>query len=338
MCALLLCLLTVLSLAPLTARAAAQFTDVSSGDWFASAVSWALQSNITKGTTETTFSPYETCTRAQILTFLWRAEGEPAPAVFCPFFDVTEADYYYDAALWAYENGLIEGNLFDGAAPCTRADVVTYLWKLAGSSYESLASFYDVPAMAPYGAAVSWAVRHGITKGTGEGLFTPAGICTRGQIVTFLYRAFVEMAAMGERASDSETESLQSDVSQEAAAEILYEVEERYPEGSYWGIDSAYTSDVLQLTWAGCAGFALYCSDLVFGDFPISEIHSDFDRIKVGDMVRDQSGSHTVVVLEKDADSILVVEGNYNDTVHWNRVMYKTDPEFYNFTVTTRYP
>ena len=318
---------------------AAQFADVAPGDWFAQAVTWALDNNITNGTSETAFSPYETCTKAHIITFLWRAAGEPEPSIFCPFYDVTEGEYYDDAAAWAYENALVEGVLFDGTSPCTRADVVTYLWKLAGSSYESLASFYDVPAMASYSAAVSWAVRHGITNGTGDGQFTPNGICTRGQIVTFLYRAFVQTGAMRQSTPDIAVEErLYTDVSEETAAEILYDVERIYPEGSYWGIDSSYTSDALQMTWAGCAGFALYCSDLVFGDLPISEVHSDFDRIKVGDMVRDQSGSHTVVVLEKNENSVVVVEGNYNDVVHWNRVMNRTDPEFYNFTVTTRYP
>ncbi|MBP3634538.1 MAG: S-layer homology domain-containing protein [Oscillospiraceae bacterium] len=316
------------------------FADVGQSDWFASSVSWAVNNGITNGTSAATFSPYDTCTRAQILTFLWRAAGEPAPQGYCPFYDVSADVYYYSAATWAYENELVGGEFFTGDAPCTRADVVTYLWKLAGSSYESLASFYDVPAMAPYSAAVSWAVRCGITNGTGDGQFSPDGICTRGQIVTFLYRAYVVTGAMQEQAADSEAEDVSAyeDISQETAVQILWSLEDTYPEGTYWGINSSYHSEALQLTWAGCAGFALYCSDLVFGDLPISEVHSDFDRIKVGDMVRDQSGSHTVVVLEKYEDSILVVEGNYNDTVHWNRVMYRTDPEFYSFTVTTRYP
>lgn len=333
---LILTLIMVLNL--LSVAAAAQFVDVSDGDWFAQPVSWALRNNITKGTTETTFSPYETCTRAQILTFLWRASDEPEPEIFCPFYDVYEAEYAYDAAIWAYENGLVEGNLFSGTTPCTRADVVSYLWKLAGSPYAETAFFYDVPAAAAYSQAVSWAVGEGVTNGMGNGMFKPFDICTRGQIVTFLYRAFVETDAMGGGVKTEEVKVSDGSVSQDDAAAILYGVESTYPEGTFWSIDSSYSSEALNMIYSGCAGFALYCSDLVFGDLPVSEVHSDFDRIKVGDMVRDEAGRHTVIVLEKNPDSIVVVEGNYNDTVHWNREIWRTDPEFYNFTVTTRYP
>ena len=327
---ILLILVMVLSFAP--SVMAAQFVDVSAKDWFSDAVHWALREDITNGTTATTFSPYETCTRAQIITFLWRAAGEEEPITFCPFYDVSESDYYYDAAIWAYENELIEGNLFSGSEPCTRADVVTYLWKLNGRPYAAPASFVDILPGDPWGAAVSWAVAEGITEGTGGGMFTPFGICTRGQIVTFLHRAFAQ----------KQTVSTQTPVfgapTQTEAARILYSLKDSYPEGTYWGIDSSYSSQALNMTYSGCAGFALYCSDLIFGDLPITEVHSNFDRIKPGDMVRDENTPHTVIVLEKNGDSLTVLEGNYNDTVHWERVMDRTSSAFYNFTVTTRYP
>lgn len=316
---------------------AAQFVDVKDSDWFARPVSWALREDITNGTTATTFSPYETCTKAQIITFLWRAAGEERPTIFCPFFDVSGTDYYYEAAVWAFENGLVEGNLFSGNTPCTRADVVTYLWKLDGSPYVHATGFVDVTPGASYETAVSWAVGEGITEGTGNGMFTPSGICTRGQIVTFLYRAFVEAPEAAKE--PAETQPLYGDeLTQSNVAQTLYALKAEYPELAHWDIDSSYTSEALGLTYAGCAGFALMCSDLVFGDLPITEVHSDFDRIKVGDMVRDEAGYHTVLVLEKRQDSIVVVEGNYNGTVHWERVMDRSSSEFYNFTVTTRYP
>ena len=182
----LLILIMVLSLTP--SVMAAQFVDVGAGDWFSEAVSWALQEEITNGTTATTFSPYETCTGAQIITFLWRAAGEKEPTTFCPFYDVSESDYYCKAAVWAYENGLVEGNIFGGSEPCTRADVVTYLWKLEGKPKANPANFTDVAADASYAQAVAWAVKEGITLGNTATTFNPAGICTRGQIVTFLWR------------------------------------------------------------------------------------------------------------------------------------------------------
>ncbi|MBQ9968100.1 MAG: S-layer homology domain-containing protein [Oscillospiraceae bacterium] len=332
----LLILAILMSLLSVSIFAVGGFTDVRDGDWFAEPVLWAVDDGITNGTTALTFSPNDTCTRAQILTFLWRAAGEPTPLMYCPFYDVAADAYYCEPAAWAYENGLVEGMLFEGSAPCTRADVVTYLWKLSGSPYAAPAAFADVPAYASYSQAVSWAVGNAITNGTGNGLFSPQNTCTRGQIVTFLYRAFVENEA--QTAAPSWEAPASGGITQSYASEILQGLLSTYPEGTWWDIETSYTSTVLNMTYSGCAGFALYCSDLIFGDLPITEVHSDFDRIKVGDMVRDESGRHTVMVLEKQTDSIIVVEGNYNDTVHWYRQMYRTDPEFYNFTVTTRYP
>ncbi len=165
------------------------FCDVSDTAYYAEPVNWAIKHGITTGTTETTFSPDATCTKAQILTFLWRANGQPAPAVSNPFTDVSEGDYFYQAALWAYEKGLVEGGVFNESQPCTRAMTVTYLWKLAGSPEAMPSSFSDVDSTAEYAAAVAWAVSEGITNGTSETNFSPLATCTRAQIVTLLYRA-----------------------------------------------------------------------------------------------------------------------------------------------------
>lgn len=167
------------------------FTDVRSTDYFAKAVDWAVNGHITFGTSKTTFSPNIKCTDGQILTFLWRAMGRPEPTVKSPFNDISEEkDYFYKPALWAYEKGLISGGTFDSEKPCTRSMVVTYLWRLAGSPTAPAASFTDVPSNSKYASAVSWAVQQGITSGTSKTTFTPDGTCTRGQIVTFLYRAY----------------------------------------------------------------------------------------------------------------------------------------------------
>ena len=117
------------------------------------------------------------------------AYGSPAPAVAAPFPDVSEDDYYADAAAWAWENRLISGDAFGGDVPATRAATMTYLWKLAGQPNAGAAGFSDVPADADYATAVAWAVEEGITAGTGEDTFSPDSICTRAQIVTFLYQA-----------------------------------------------------------------------------------------------------------------------------------------------------
>lgn len=164
------------------------FTDVPADAYYAQPVLWAVENGITAGTSATTFSPDETCTTAQIVTFLWRASGSPAVSGGTPFSDVSADEYYYQAALWAREAGLVSGSLFRGDAPCTRAATVTYLWKLAGQPAAGASGFSDVPAGADYAQAVAWAVGDGITSGTSATTFSPDSICTRGQIVTFLYQ------------------------------------------------------------------------------------------------------------------------------------------------------
>jgi hypothetical protein len=166
-----------------------QFIDVKSGDYFHSAVYWALDKAITQGTTATTFSPDRDCTNAEILTFLWRAAGSPTPSGKNPFTNVSEDQYYATAARWAYEQGMVSGITFDADALCTRAMTVEYLWKAAGSpSATGSAAFTDVTE--DCAEAVAWAVSAGVTEGVGNGLFAPSSVCTRGQIVTFLQRAF----------------------------------------------------------------------------------------------------------------------------------------------------
>lgn len=142
------------------------------------------------GTSENTFSPNNTCTRAQILTFLWRAVGSPKASISNPFDDVKSSDYYYGAALWAYEKKMVEGSSFAGDTPCTRSSTVEYLWKNAGAPEASAdSSFIDVSTNSEYAKAVAWAVENGVTSGTSDTTFSPGNICDRGQIVTFLRRA-----------------------------------------------------------------------------------------------------------------------------------------------------
>ena len=162
------------------------FSDVAADAYYADPVVWAVDKGITSGTTATTFSPDATCTTAQILTFLWRASGSPAATVDNPFSDVDDGDYYASAALWAYEKGLVSGTSLNGGAPATRAATVTYLWKLAGEPEPQGSNpFTDVTGDS---RPMVWAMEQGITAGTGQAAFGPGVICTRGQIMTFLYR------------------------------------------------------------------------------------------------------------------------------------------------------
>lgn len=185
---------TPVQLSGLTARAElpTAFYDVAASTYYTDPVIWAVGKGITNGTSTTTFSPDKTCTTGEILTFLWKARNSPEPTINNPFSDVAESSYYYKAALWAYEKGLVSGSVFGANAPCTRSITVVYLWKLAGSPATDGNSFTDIPSGADYSVAVSWAVSKGITSGTDNNTFSPDSTCTRGQIATFLYRAFVE--------------------------------------------------------------------------------------------------------------------------------------------------
>ena len=168
------------------------FRDVKASDYFAEPVVWAVSNNITSGTGNNQFSPNENCTQAQILTFLWRATGSPEPAGTMEAEGFSGTEYYYKAALWAAERGMIKEGGFDPEAPCTRAMAVTFMWNYAGSPANSLSSFTDVLAYADYAQAVAWAVKEEVTSGVGGNRFGPDETCTRGQIVTFLYRAFAK--------------------------------------------------------------------------------------------------------------------------------------------------
>lgn len=169
------------------------FNDVKPGDYFYDAVNWAVEKGITTGTSATTFSPNASCTRAQIVTFLWRASGSPEPKTASnPFTDVAANAYYCKAVLWAVENGITTGTsatTFSPGAPCTRAQGVTFLWRANGSKAASAAaSFTDVASDAYYAPAVAWAAEQNVTGGVGNGLFSPDTTCTRAQIVSMLYR------------------------------------------------------------------------------------------------------------------------------------------------------
>lgn len=169
------------------------FNDVKSGDYFYDAVNWAVEKGITTGTSATTFSPNASCTRAQIVTFLWRASGSPEPKTASnPFTDVAANAYYCKAVLWAVENGITTGTsatTFSPNAPCTRAQGVTFLWRANGSKAASAAaSFTDVASDAYYAPAVAWAAEQNVTGGVGNGLFSPDTTCTRAQNVSMLYR------------------------------------------------------------------------------------------------------------------------------------------------------
>ena len=173
--------------------AADYFADVPANSYYADAVLWAAKNGITGGIGNGLFGPNQPCTRAQIVTFLWRAAGSPEPKAMSSFADVSTDAYYAKAVAWAVENGITTGTgdgKFSPDATCTRAQSVTFLFRAIGKLVDSKAEFSDVLTDSYYANAVAWAVENGVTNGIGDGLFGPDNSCTRAQIVTFLFRAY----------------------------------------------------------------------------------------------------------------------------------------------------
>ena len=169
------------------------FSDVSTSAYYYEAVKWAQEKDITGGIGNGLFGPNQPCTRAQIVTFLWRAAGSPEPKSMSSFSDVSADSYYAKAVAWAVENGITTGTgdgKFSPDATCTRAQSVTFLFRAIGKLVDSKAEFSDVLTNSYYANAVAWAVENGVTNGIGDGLFGPDNSCTRAQIVTFLFRAY----------------------------------------------------------------------------------------------------------------------------------------------------
>ncbi len=187
-----------MQLTGVTVAKESSFLDVAASDYFKAPVDWAVENKVTSGTSPKTFSPNESCTRAQAMTFLWRAAGCPEPTgKNNKFTDVAADAYYYKAVLWAVENGITSGasdTTFEPESPCTRAQIVTFLFRYAKASANTSAAnpFGDVAASDYFANAVLWAVSEKITSGTSETTFEPNSACTRAQIVTFLYRMFVK--------------------------------------------------------------------------------------------------------------------------------------------------
>ncbi len=172
------------------------FVDVPTSSYYYDAVQWAVTQGITNGTDKTHFSPNSPCTRAQIVTFLWRAAGSPEPASMSGFVDVPENAYYAKAVAWAAEQGIARGTdatHFDPNGICTRAHAVTFLARAVHATGDGKTPFTDVPEAAYYAPAVKWAADNGVTDGIGGGLFGPHNDCTRAQIVTFLWRLYAKV-------------------------------------------------------------------------------------------------------------------------------------------------
>lgn len=312
------------SLLPVSALAAG-FTDVPQGAYYKDAVDWAVENNITSGVSATAFSPDETCTRAQAVTFLWRANRQPNATGSNSFADVADNTYYNEAVQWAATNGITSGtssDTFEPDAPVTRAQVVTFLYRDAGSPIASGGNpFADVPSDSYYRDAVRWAVAQGITAGTSANAFSPDESCTRAQIITFLYRAsddapeqpvedLPEKPVLPEEPVSPKQELTEEESQQQlgepdtegAAAAIingLCSMEKRINLGAY----NISTSDAMDLT----AEVADFRGDNPYYIFSIWATHDDDDNTILV-LGYQYTPEELAEKLEKDAEEQAVVD------------------------------
>ena len=183
----------LLSMFAVPSYAVGTFTDVANDAYYVDAVTWAVQNNIAAGTGDNKFSPDQTCTKAQIIAFIWRAYGCAEVDLNSTFTDLDGSEYYYKAAIWGVSKGIGVGDKeFNGDTPCSRNSAMLYLWKAAGQpSATTKATFTDIQNTNNIDG-ISWAVENGITSGTSSTTFSPDTICTRAQIISFLYRNLVQ--------------------------------------------------------------------------------------------------------------------------------------------------
>lgn len=252
-----------------------------------------------------------------------------------------QADPFNDcsdpAVIAAYALGIVSGRgagQFDPGASITRQEAAALLTRTARLLGEDIAltpaaPFRDQAEVAAYFLdAVNFVAAAGIMQGVGGGRFQPLGTYTREQAAVTAYRLYLLVVPGGAQAAPALTEGQVYDA--------LMALQADYPEGMPWTNDNFYASRAMNAAGLGCEAFALICSDAAFGTCPVRS-HTSFDRIRVGDIIR-IGDYHTVVVLDKQADAVIVVEGNYNSSIHWGRTITRSSLEQEGFSVRTRYP
>ena len=281
------------------------FTDVKESDYYYEPVLWAVENKVTTGTSETTFSPNDPCTRAQVVTFLWRSAGNPEPSsTDNPFKDVAESTYYYKAVLWAVEEGITNGTsetTFSPDDPCTRAQVVTFLWRADGATAPEKSDnpFKDVAAGEYYYNAVLWAVEKKITTGTSDTTFSPDETCIRAQIVTFLYRYMMGKSA--ELSIRFQPEDYHMSSSMETAEFLIQVSGGTAPYTFQWTI---YYDDMTVEAEPVVSDSPIHVFRYVFSDYDFDE----YSYITVGCDVEDAEGAMVNSSLARVCPNLLIAK------------------------------
>lgn len=361
---LLLALALCAGLASPALAAGPSFSDLPASHWAYDSVERAYADGILTGTSydagtgERRFSPGSTLTLAEFLTVVARAfyldeiaPIAPGAAWYGPYVTVAGAHGLTDASL-------TDADLAHSINRFQMAEIIRRLMADKGAAVSEnalaeararIADWDQVPAQ--YQEAVAAVFSLGILTGVDSaGTFAGTATMDRAQCAAAYCRITDALFGTGDPgddptpaptpAPDSE-EPLLADgtpITDDNIRAIIYGLQKDYPEGMPWTNDNVYTSQAVRVIGHGCEGFALICSDAVFGDYPVSRTHSDFDSIQVGDLLRINHDTHTVIVLEKRADSVIVAEGNYNSSIHWGREISRQSLVDGELVVRTRYP
>lgn len=345
------------------------FSDVSANHWARNDIAQCVNRGIVVGVGNNRFDPEGKVTTVQFLAMLTRTfYSDQVAAVTVP----DGQPWYWANTYAAAEAGMTDGLSGVDNNPMNRYDMAQALnntltdFNKQASELEMSAASAKIgdwrtisQSRSAYSEAVAGCYAKGILSGMTDGTFSGAQSMTRAQACAVINRMISEIGdpenlstppsqpqkpAQPQQPSQpqqpAQTPKLANgaEITDENIRSIIYGLKAEYPEGRKWNNDDSHFSAPLRTTGYGCAGFGLICTDAVFGDLPVSDTHSDFDRIKVGDMLRVSNDTHTVVVLEKKADSVVVTEGNYNESIHWGREISRRELEQGNFFDECRYP
>jgi len=333
----------------------AQFDDLAPNAWYTEAVRFCVERGILKGTGKG-FEPDATLTYEQVLQTLYNLEGNPA--VTGTALQTPAGAWYADAVNWAVASNIIYfGDTFTEGSPCLRVSTAEMLYNycqyVKGTPMVHTASIESAPdydliyrTSVP---AVSFCAAAGLMTGNERGELMPYAPLTRAQWAQIMWNldafladpsAFETQEPVQEPTPDPVVEEpAQEDaLTEETVLAAINALREEYPEGMHWTNDDGHYSSALYTMGYGCEAFALICSDAAFGDLPLSSTHAEFNAIRVGDLLRINHNTHTVIVLEKKDNSVVVAEGNYNSSIHWGREISRQSLEAGDYTVRSRYP
>ena len=356
---ILLAVLLMLGTAIPVSAASIPFRDVPSNSWYRSAVEYCYTNGLMMGNSATEFTPEQAVTRAMMVQTLYKLSGDTVTdgaVARLPFADVVKSQWYAKAVAWAYDFGVTSGTsatAFSPKASITREQAATMLYNYhrktaaADTSSAKAAAFSDYGKISSYArTSMAWAVNYGLLSGVGGNRLDPQGTATRAQLAQILMSYSKRQNAANDTGTDTEEKAPGGDKSpgkqgptEEEVYAILISMKDEYYEGRPWTDANSYSwNGGIYKYGMGCVAFAFLMSDAAFGNLPARMIKPvSLEDVRVGDILRINNDTHSVIVLEVRQDSVVVAEGNFNSSIHWGRTLSKSVVESAT-NLMTRYP